>query len=69
MVIIGGIGDVTYDIVNVYEDISNAKCNCLDPKRYQTRSNDIKQYQTISNNIILKVLSPMVFLRARVLTI
>ena len=59
---IGDIGDVTYDIFSAYEDISNAKCNYLAP-------NNIKQGQTISNDIILKDLSPMVFLRARVLTI
>ena len=57
---IGGIGDKTYDIFNVYEDISNAKCNCLDPKGGQTMSNDIKQYQTISNNIKFEVFGVMV---------
>ena len=41
MVSIGGIGDVTYDIFNVYEDISNAKCNCLGHHRW---SNNIKRY-------------------------
>ena len=45
------VGDVTYAIFSAYEDISNAKCNCLDPSGGQTRSNDIKQYQTISNDI------------------